>query len=134
MTKRIYLAGPMSNYPQFNYPAFDEAKRRLCQRGHDVVSPAELDDPEIRAMALASAAGAPGDSGQSWGEFLARDVRIIADDCNALALLPGWATSRGARLEAYVAMLCGHTIYYYDGRHDFANLIPVTHSEVRGQL
>lgn len=135
MTTRVaYLAGPMSGIAQFNFPAFDEAARRLREKGHVIISPAELDDPDVRTKAMDSADGAPSAELPSWGALLARDVSIVADLCNALILLPGWAKSRGAKLEAYVALLCGHSIYFYDGRFDFANLIPVPHAEVRAHL
>lgn len=132
--KVVYVAGPMSGIKQFNFPAFDECARRLRERGHEVISPAELDSPEVRTLAIESDDGSPDLRLPSWGDMLARDVAIVADRCTALALLPGWSSSRGARLEAYVAILCGHQIYYYDGRYDFANLIPVAHAEVRTHL
>ena len=109
---RLYLAGPMTGIPQFNIPAFDAAAARLRAEGFDVVSPAELDDPATRAAALASPDGAPGSgssNGETWGDFLARDVKLIADGgIEAIAVLPGWDRSRGARLETFVgAALCG---------------------------
>jgi hypothetical protein len=78
----LYLGGPMTNYPQFNFPAFDRAAQTLRDHGYTIVSPAELDDPETREAALASADGAPGSgshSVQTWADFLARDVKKIAD-------------------------------------------------------
>src|SRR3954451_12937594 len=39
-----YLAGPMSNRPAFNFPAFDEASKKLRSEGYLIVSPAELED------------------------------------------------------------------------------------------
>ena len=107
---RVYLAGPMSHIPQFNIPAFDFAASDLRRRGFTVVSPAELDDPATRAVALASPDGAPGSgaaNGETWGDFLARDVKLIADGgIEGVILLPEWWRSRGARLEATVGLLC----------------------------
>lgn len=102
----------MSGIPAYNYPAFDEAARVLRAAGFEVVTPSELDDPETRAKALASPDGKD-NTGHTWGEFLARDVKIVADDVNAVALLPGWENSRGAKLEAYVGLCCGHRFYEY---------------------
>lgn len=118
---KVYLAGPMTGLPQFNFPAFDAASERLRQAGYEVVSPAELDDPETRKAALASATGAPGTGshdGQTWGDFLARDVKLLADDgIEAAFVLPGWHKSRGARLETFILRaLCGGRIYRMDGR------------------
>ncbi|HET7070134.1 MAG TPA: DUF4406 domain-containing protein [Nocardioides sp.] len=116
---KVYIAGPMTGRPQFNIPDFDAAAADLRARGYEVVSPAELDDPETRAAALASPDGAPGSgssNGETWGDFLARDVKLLADGgIDGIFVLPGWATSRGARLETFVAVaMCGLPVYRYE--------------------
>lgn len=116
MIRRIYLAGPMTGIPQMNFPAFDAAAKDLRARGYDVVSPAELDDPEDRTAALASEDGDINKMGpgRSWGFFLARDVKIIADEgIEAIVCLSDWYESRGARLETFVARLCDIPIFWY---------------------
>jgi hypothetical protein len=105
---KFYLAGPMTGYPKFNFPLFDAAAKMLRDQGYDIVSPAELDSPELREIALQSEHGTPGEheaAGHTWGDLLARDVKIIADSCQGIALLPHWEKSRGARLEAFVGVL-----------------------------
>ena len=116
---RIYTAGPMTHHPQYNFPAFDRLAASLRAAGHDVISPAELDDPADRAAALASPDGAPQTAhhfGKTWGDFLARDVKLLADDgIEAVVVLDDWQTSRGARLETFVAnALCGMPVYMWD--------------------
>lgn len=116
MPQVIYTAGPMTGLPQFNYPAFDSAATTLRRLGWDVVSPAELDDPDTRRMALASKDGSPGSgaaNGETWGDFLSRDVKLISDEVDAVAVLPGWEESRGARLEVFVARICGKPVFRY---------------------
>ncbi len=113
---RLYVAGPMTGIPSFNIPAFDAAAAMLRAAGHDVISPAELDDPRIRAISLASEDGRIATletHGATWGDFLARDVKLLADDgIEGVAVLPGWDKSRGARLETFVASaMCGLPIY-----------------------
>lgn len=114
---RLYMAGPMTGIPQFNFPAFDRAASDLRARGYEIVSPAELDDPVDRAAALASPDGSALSYGtgvkKSWGEFLARDVKLIADDgIEGVVVLTGWENSRGARLETFVAnALCGLPVF-----------------------
>ena len=98
---RCYIAGPMTGLPQSNFPAFDAAAAALRDRGYEVVSPAELDNPEDRAIALADLPPR-----KTWGDFLARDVKLIADGgIEAIVLLPDWQTSRGAKLEAFIGLL-----------------------------
>jgi hypothetical protein len=115
---RIYCCGPMSGIKAFNIPAFDEAAKALRVRGYDVVSPAELDEPEFRAWCLASEDGdiskAPKHLRTTWGELLARDVKMIADEgIEAIVCLEGWKESRGACLETFVGRQCGLPIYSY---------------------
>jgi hypothetical protein len=103
----------MSHLPQFNFPAFQQAADSLREKGYDVVSPAELDDPATRAASMASETGDPDDlPDQTWGDALARDVKLIADEVDGTALLPGWEDSRGARLEAFITRLCGKPVFY----------------------
>ena len=128
---KVYLAGPMTGIPSFNIPAFDAMAKRLRTAGYEVVSPAELDDPTIRSISLDSADGALATletHGATWGDFLARDVELIADDgIEAVVVLPGWETSRGARLETFVAnALCGLPIFTVDQYGGFLGLNPVS--------
>jgi len=117
--KPHYLAGPMSGIPAFNYPAFDEAAAELRKMGYKITSPAEMDDPEVAKVALESPLGELGDgmvvNGEchTWGDFLSRDVKLLADECGGIILLPGWEKSKGARLECFVAIQCGYDCYFW---------------------
>lgn len=121
---KVYLAGPMTGIPQMNFPAFDAAAKDLRARGYEVVSPAELDSPVSRAAALAATDGDLSsysrETGETWGDLLARDVKIIADEgVEGIVVLPGWEKSRGARLETFVARLCDLPIYAYNYAPDY---------------
>lgn len=121
---KIYIAGPMTGHPKLNFPAFDAAAKALRARGYDVVSPAELDDPIVRSFAMCSETGdvdqinaalvTAGHQPMTWGDALARDVKLIADEgIEAIVCLPGWEKSKGARLETFVGRLCGLPILTY---------------------
>lgn len=116
----IYIAGPMTGYPRFNFPLFETVAKNLRLQGHIVVSPHELDSQETRRDAWASKDGKVTQAMESWGECLARDVKLLADGhhrgdetdtIDAIALLPNWEKSRGARLEAFVGLLTGKSYY-----------------------
>jgi hypothetical protein len=130
---RIYLAGQMSGIPQFNFPAFCAAAARLRELGWEVVSPAELDDAEDKGAALASATGNPADAGRTWGDFLARDVKLIADGgIQGIVFLPNWYRSRGARLEATVGLLQGPTFAFF--QYDNGGVTTMGRRAVAGEL
>jgi len=107
----------MTGLPQFNFPLFHAAAAALRSEGYDIVSPAEMDSPAVKAAAAKSTDGALDAqgkiAGETWGEILARDVRVIADNVDGIVFLPDWQKSRGARLEAFVALLSGKTVYGY---------------------
>ena len=106
--RKVYVAGPMRGYPDFNFPAFDAAAGKLRAEGWDVVSPAEHD----RSLGFDETAGAVD------ADFLVKafawDVeQILAAD--AIYLLPGWENSEGATLEHAVAKSTGKEILYDAG-------------------
>src|SRR5947209_6461050 len=108
----------MTNYPAFNYPAFDDAAKSLREAGHDIICPAELDEPHIRAAIMESPDGnlaaLQEATGESFADFLSRDIKIVADAATeCVVVLPGWEKSRGAGLEVYVAGELGKPILRY---------------------
>jgi hypothetical protein len=125
---RLYIAGPMTGYPKFNIPAFDDMALALRRLDHTVISPAELDGFDVRQWLLKSEHGSPTDypPGFTWGDFLARDVKTIADSSlTGVVVLPGWQYSRGARLETFVARLAGLDVMrFYATEERFSN-VPV---------
>ena len=84
--RRVYLSGPMTGIAEFNYPAFMAAEAELRRIGYDVVNPANV-KPD----------GVP-----SWVNYLRADLRAMLT-CDAIALMPGWENSKGARMELFVA-------------------------------
>ncbi|MBG4448678.1 DUF4406 domain-containing protein [Pseudomonas aeruginosa] len=90
MTRRIYIAGPMTGLPDNNYPAFHAEAARLRGLGFTVENPAENSAP---------ACG-------SWQGYMRLALNQLIT-CHAVALLPGWTDSRGALLERYVAFQLG---------------------------
>lgn len=131
----LYIAGPMSNLPHFNFPLFHAVAADLRAEGYTIVSPAETDAPDTQIAAMASPDGkvpADGKVGhETWGDMLARDVKMLADGLDemvpdkdhpgnhktvtlkidGLALLPNWQRSRGARLECFVGLLTGKVFF-----------------------
>lgn len=111
-----YLCGPMSGIDKFNLPLFDVAAAALRAQGLEVISPAELDEPEYRAACVMSD-GKRLPSRHTYGELLARDIKLIIDQVGGLILLPGWTNSRGARLEVLAGLISDKQFAeYVDGK------------------
>ena len=110
---KIYLAGPMRGYENFNFPAFDFAAAKLRQDGHEVFSPAERDrlihGPKLENNKTGDEVEAEKTVGFSLRDALATDMDWIARNADAIALLPGWEKSSGAQAELALAKALGHT-------------------------
>lgn len=116
--KNIYLAGPMTGIPEFNFPAFRAAATRLRAQGHKVFNPAERDIERHGGIDI-SKGNANGDQSQAVEEHgfclrtaLAEDTAWICHHADAIAMLPGWEHSKGARAEHALALALGHEIIY----------------------
>lgn len=129
----LYLAGPMSGIKAFNFPLFDEVAATLRARGYTIVSPAELDDPETRAAALASQNGKVIQCGKTWGDSLSRDLKVIVDEVRGIVLLPGWEKSSGARLEAFLGVTLKYPIFEYFATGPIV-LAPIEHEDIAAIL
>ncbi len=109
-TRTYYLSGPMRGIPQYNFPAFNRIAKLLRGQGYRVISPAELDSDAVRVIAENSRDGCECDrdghmAGATPGDILGRDVKILHDLTQGIIFMPGWERSRGARLEAFTALL-----------------------------
>lgn len=108
---KLYIAGPMSGIPQYNFPAFFAVGDKLRELGYEVVNPAEIDTKEDKGAALASPDGLGHTGTKTWGDFLMRDVKLVADVVDGIFVLPNWFKSRGARLETFVALQVQKPVY-----------------------
>lgn len=109
---KLYLAGPMAGYYNYNASAFDRAKESIVGKGHDVVSPVDLDRED----------GSNDLRGENWEVspeqrcwFLRRDFQALLQ-CDGIVLLDEWEESRGANLELLVAISAGLEVFrFHDG-------------------
>jgi len=88
---RIYLSGPMTGYPNFNYPLFNVVSGMLRKAGHTVYNPAEFqhDEPEFPPRKAFSAY-----------------AKFICEEADAIVLLPSWGQSLGVSAELALAKNC----------------------------
>ena len=93
--RRIYIAGPMTGHRDLNFPAFHDAARRFVEAGWEALNPAE---------------NFGGRTDLPRSTYMRADVAVLLQ-CHAIALLPGWEHSVGARLEYLIARELALPIY-----------------------
>lgn len=112
---KLYLAGPMRGYPEFNFPEFERVANRLRQLGHEVFSPAQRDldngfdptglygtDDELEALKFDLRAA------------LTEDTNWICREAEGVAVLDLWDRSLGARAEVALGRALGLPIFRTD--------------------
>lgn len=97
--KIVYIVGPMTGLPAFNYPAFYKAEEDLKLLGYQVINPARLDG---------------GDTSKPWLYYIERTLHYLPQ-AQAIYLLRGWQNSYGAWIEVLVAQKLGKEFLYEGG-------------------
>lgn len=115
---KVYLAGPMTGIPEFNFPLFNATTAKLRAEGHEVFNPAERDIERhggvdiSKGNATGSQDFAVSTHGFSLRDALADDCEYICRYADAIYMLPGWEMSAGARAEHALSVALKHTIIY----------------------
>lgn len=112
---RCYVAGPMRGIPEFNFPAFHAAADALRAIGCIVFNPAERDNEHhgtdiSKGNATGDEAIAAAQHGFNLREALGADMAWICAEADAIAMLPGWQNSKGAKAERATAEALGLTV------------------------
>jgi hypothetical protein len=97
---RIYLSGKMTGLKDNGFPLFNEWAEKLRAKGHQVLNPAENDAGKVL---------------RSRTDYLKTDLLHLVGGCvDAVAVLPNWRNSRGAKLEVLVASEVGIPILHVE--------------------
>lgn len=91
----VYISGPMRGYPEDNYPAFNTAAAAFRAAGWLVRNPAD---------------NFHGAHDKTFAEYMRVDIKDLLES-TAIALLPGWEDSVGARTELLIARTLGLEVY-----------------------
>ena len=97
---KVYISGPMTGLPEFNYPKFDTTAEMLRSKGYDVRNPADYG----RSIGIENFA--PRLAFKQYAEWIC--------DADAIWMLPGWEKSVGARAEHALAVAVGCRVIYID--------------------
>jgi hypothetical protein len=112
----IYLAGPMSGIPEFNFPAFMDMADYLRQRGYNVFNPAEHDIERVGHDFSTEAKTGDAEDAAKYGityrKCLKADLTWICDQADAMYMLTGWEKSKGCQAEHSLAKALDIPIFY----------------------
>ena len=92
---KVFISGPMSGYPGYNFKKFREIEEKLKLYGAEVVSPERICQKYTQEAVL-----------KNYG-LMAQMVAEQQDElltCNAILLMNGWETSNGSRYELSTAL------------------------------
>ena len=98
VNNKIYIAGPMTGLPNYNFDAFDRAAEMLRTRGLEPVNPAD----NGRKFLAENGGREP-----NWEEYrdLLNQGRDMLRQCSKIYLLKGWENSKGAIEELSYALI-----------------------------
>ena len=99
--KRVYVAGPISNCPDYLI-RFAGAKSRLLRCGYEVVNPAQM------CLSLPVL---------EHSEYM-KICMAALECCDTIYLLEGWQQSVGAKIEAEYALFNNYTMIEEGSKDD----------------
>jgi hypothetical protein len=94
---KVYISGPITGHENGNRAEFFATGALLRSAGYSPINPHEV----------LCAAPCP-----AWTDYLKADIKAMLD-CDAVAMLPGWFWSRGARLERRIARKLDIPVWYF---------------------
>lgn len=122
---KLYLAGPMTGYKDFNFPAFHSAAAELRAQGHEVFNPAEKDIENAGTEEIFKGEGNVDvlvkKGGPTLRECLALDLVWICEHAEGIALMQGWEKSKGANAENATAIALGLKRMFQDFEGNWVN-------------
>jgi hypothetical protein len=94
---KIYISGPMTGHPDYNFRSFFDAEELILKLGHTALNPAWQDGYTFEEAKKSAKI-----KGHSWGQYMREDLKMLMM-AEGIVLLDGWRESKGAKLEAIVA-------------------------------
>ena len=93
---KIYISGPISGTKDYK-SRFKVAADEIRAKGHEPVNPCDLN----RILDPATT---------TWTQYMLADIGLLKA-CDAVVVLEGWESSRGAKIEVKKAQELGMTVY-----------------------
>lgn len=110
---KVYISGPISTLSEEEFKAnFKRASSLVANHEHEPVNPLEVAACEDNSCG-STVTFANGEYQHTWQCYVRHDI-ISLLKCDAICMMPGWLSSRGARVEKYVAENVGMSVLFID--------------------
>lgn len=100
--KKIFLSGPMTGYPGYNFQRFNLVEKQLAAAGIECVNPVHICKKYKEKDVL---------SDKTVFDKMVAEQQFAESECDAILLLDGWQMSKGVRLELKIALDMDMKIY-----------------------
>lgn len=94
--KAIFISGPMTGLPNYNFEKFNEVAAKLEKAGHKVVNPVKICKKYKQETVIKDKS--------AFDAMVAEQQKAEREECDSIILLDGWEKSRGVRLELKTAL------------------------------
>lgn len=94
--KAIFISGPMTGLPNYNFDKFNEVAAKLENAGCKVVNPVKICKKYKQETVIKDKS--------AFDAMVAEQQKAEREECDSIILLDGWEKSRGVRLELKTAL------------------------------
>lgn len=113
----VYISGPIAGAADLTFEEkkdrFYRAATQFKSLGHEAVNPFEVSACSDMSCDPGQLADQPPGI-HTWACYLRHDLIVMLEKCNAIALLPRYQESPGARLELLIAEKLGFKVFSVD--------------------
>lgn len=100
--KKIFISGPMTGKPNYNFDVFDFWEEKIKRAGGECVNPAHI-SRKFKAEDVLK-------HGEVFQQMVTAQLEAMKHKCDTILLLDGWENSSGVRAELATALNLGFTI------------------------
>lgn len=101
--KKVFISGPMTGLPAYNFPKFNLVAQQLRDKGYDVVNPVDI----CKKYSVEKVT-----SDQKVFDQMIQDQLHALAQCDMIYFLEGWEHSVGAQREYKYARIYGLKFRY----------------------
>ena len=116
--KKVFISGPMTDYPNHNFEIFDELEKHLNSFNIECINPANTARKYFEHEDFFQKDGSVNKESQSFHDMINEELDALKT-CDTIYLLPGWEESFGAKNELKIAIENGLNVIQHSNVVNF---------------